>query len=61
MNKVREKHCDSFPEVAKLINALIDEINDLQFEVAKLGAVKDPPPRSPVAKPKPVTAKTKGD
>ena len=60
MKKVRETYCDSFPEVAKLINALIDEINDLQFEVAKLGAVKAPPPE-PVAKLKPLTPKSKGD
>ena len=43
MRKVIFKQCDSFPEVHKLINLLIGEITDLQFEVAKLGAVKAKP------------------
>jgi len=59
MRTVIFKQCDSFPEVHKLINSLIDEITDLQFEVAKLGAAKVPP--APVAKPKAFTSKSKGD
>lgn len=57
--KLRSTQCDSFDEVCKIFNGLIDEITDLQFEVAKLGAAKAPP--APVAKPKTFTHKSKGD
>ena len=57
--KLRSTQCDSFDEVLQVLNTLIEEITDLQFEVAKLGAAKAPP--AEVAKPKQVTHKSKGD
>jgi len=57
--KLRSTQCDSFDEVLQVLNTLIEEITDLQFEVAKLGAAKAPP--VPVAKPKTFTHKSKGD
>jgi hypothetical protein len=57
--KLRSTQCDSFSKVCKILNGLIEEITDLQFEVAKIGMAQQA--SASVAKPKQVTPKSKGD